>query len=296
MCSLVIEMKLIMVTYSNFDNIMLQEFMFSLTVFLFIHVALSLNGFRVNDGDRTIIVKYAEDQQKKKERKVPNGYDAPSPMKTVYEMEDQYYYHQDNMPRGGHPNAPPYGVHNMGGPGYFYAGNEVQNGRRNYYNKNNNHPNGGLPSTNRQPVDNWYPSVPPPHGYDNRPSNFNNVPAHYPPGVSMHHNPVMKSQPGTGGEQVQVGGSVTLVITNLPSHADVATLHDLISPYGRILSAQIDVLESSPTQPAAANQLCSGRGQVQMANINQAQYAIQALSGTILSEAGQPLQMFLYSK
>jgi hypothetical protein len=85
-------------------------------------------------------------------------------------------------------------------------------------------------------------------------------------------------------------GSVTLVIQCLPPHADVALLHDLCAPYGRILSAQIDVdttMRQEPNRPG----VCSGRGRVQMAGLAQAQYATQALNGAIIFEGGRPLQV-----
>jgi hypothetical protein len=88
-------------------------------------------------------------------------------------------------------------------------------------------------------------------------------------------------------------GSVTLVIQGLPAHADVALLHDLCAPYGRILSAQIDVDASAPIPQDGQQRtgMCSGRGRVQMAGLAQAQYATQALNGAIIFEGGRPLQV-----
>ena len=271
---------------------------------LFFRTALCLNGYRINDSDRTLVVKYAENQQKKKERKFVydmSGYNNAA-MKTVYEMEDPYYY--DNVTR-----IPPNGAatpYAMGGPGYFYESNDMQ--RRNYYNKGTNVMNPQLvnsPHTSiRQPEGDhhWYPQSMPLHvGYDNRSSPaFNNMNPHYgampevssPSAIPTNAAAMKSSHPAE--QYGQHGGSVTLVIVNLPSHADVASLHDLFSPYGRIVNAQIDVMASSNSQHSAGGGMCSGRGQVQMASLLQAQYAIQALSGTILSEAGQPLQIFLY--
>jgi RNA recognition motif-containing protein len=91
-----------------------------------------------------------------------------------------------------------------------------------------------------------------------------------------------------GSPQHRTLSGVTLLISNLPPHADVTTLHELVSPYGRILSAQVEISESGTS---ARMTLCSGRGFVQMANISQAQYAIQALHGTIMFEGGSPLQV-----
>jgi hypothetical protein len=103
----------------------------------------------------------------------------------------------------------------------------------------------------------------------------------------------------------QYSGSVTLSISNLPEYADIALLHDLLAPYGRILSAQIDVIDSSSankgelsdsatTSPVITprNQgLCSGRGRVQISGLPAAQYATQALNGAIIYEGAQPLQV-----
>jgi hypothetical protein len=86
-------------------------------------------------------------------------------------------------------------------------------------------------------------------------------------------------------------GSVTLVIGFLPQHADVALLHDLCAPYGRIISAQIDVDNSNSPDDAGVRGGCSGRGRVQMAGLSQAQYATQALNGAIIFEGGRPLQV-----
>lgn len=86
-------------------------------------------------------------------------------------------------------------------------------------------------------------------------------------------------------------GSVTLVIGFLPQHADVALLHDLCAPYGRIISAQIDVDNSNAPDDSSVRGGCSGRGRVQMAGLSQAQYATQALNGAIIFEGGRPLQV-----
>ena len=267
---------------------------------LSILAALSLNGYRINDSERSLVVKYAENQQEKKERKFV--YEVASPihvnsysntsLKTVYEMDDPYYY--DNITRIP-PNAvTPYAVN---GPGYYYETNDTQ--RRHSYNKASNGMNPHLlnnPHSIRQPEEQWYQQSMPLHvGYDNRSSHaFSNMSSHYVTMTevsspsTMGNSDMKPPQPEHYGQ-----GSVTLMISNLPSHADVASLHDLLSPYGRILNAQIDMIAATNSSHSPGG-MCSGRGQVQMASLLQAQYAIQALSGTILSEAGQPLQIFLY--
>jgi hypothetical protein len=71
--------------------------------------------------------------------------------------------------------------------------------------------------------------------------------------------------------------SVTLVVSNLPSNADVSILHSLFSPYGRIISAEIDVERRVPSGLGGAGRqnvtVCSGRGQVQMADYVQVRFA-----------------------
>lgn len=95
-------------------------------------------------------------------------------------------------------------------------------------------------------------------------------------------------------QEATYSGSVTLVISNLPSHADVALLHDLLAPYGRILSAQIDVVDSTSQDRVPLSRsggMCSGRGHAQIAGLAQAQYAMQALNGAIIFEGELPLQV-----
>ena len=93
-----------------------------------------------------------------------------------------------------------------------------------------------------------------------------------------------------GFEDANFSPGITIVIGFLPQHADVALLHDLCAPYGRIISAQIDMdNNNSPEDNSRGG--CSGRGRVQMASLSQAQYATQALNGAIIFEGGRPLQV-----
>ena len=92
-------------------------------------------------------------------------------------------------------------------------------------------------------------------------------------------------------QETGYNNSATLVVSALPQHVDVALLHDLCSPYGQIISAQVDVDPNSAQDSAGGRGACSGRGRVQMANLSQAQYATQALNGAIIFEGGRPLQV-----
>jgi hypothetical protein len=83
---------------------------------------------------------------------------------------------------------------------------------------------------------------------------------------------------------------VTITVGCLPHNADLALLHDLFSPYGRIISAQIDDSDFGNGINDQNNAHC-GRGRIQMSGLAQAQYATQALNGAIIFEGGKPLQV-----
>lgn len=117
----------------------------------------------------------------------------------------------------------------------------------------------------------------PPQGFVASPPLTNGVggapKAHSPPHLGEPHSLV--NQAGSG------AGSVTLNVSNLPPQADVAMLHELFSPFGHILSAQIDVDTSSGGQMDGSRvSVCSGRGYVQVAGMAQAVSAVQAVHGS----------------
>merc|ERR1712100_194131 len=82
----------------------------------------------------------------------------------------------------------------------------------------------------------------------------------------------------------QYEGSVEVIVTNLPPNADVAVLYNLFAPYGRILSAQINVDSSNPSSSGS----CTGTGTVQMEGIAQAQHAIQMLNDVRVFDPSLP--------
>mmetsp|Transcript_8334 Transcript_8334/g.12422 ORF Transcript_8334/g.12422 Transcript_8334/m.12422 type:complete len:524 (-) Transcript_8334:1703-3274(-) len=79
--------------------------------------------------------------------------------------------------------------------------------------------------------------------------------------------------------------SVTLTVHNLPAQADNSLLHELFSPYGKILSANVDL------DRQGGRQVCTGRGRVVMSGFSQAEYAAQALNGALLYDGGLPLHV-----
>lgn len=98
-------------------------------------------------------------------------------------------------------------------------------------------------------------------------------------------------------ESSEQTGGVTLVISNLPCHADVALLHDLIAPYGRILSAQIEMVGKERSDgKKKSDSKCTGKGHVQIAGLTAAQNATEALNETALSEGSTPLAVCIKYK
>jgi hypothetical protein len=93
-----------------------------------------------------------------------------------------------------------------------------------------------------------------------------------------------------------LSASITLSFANLPPHTDLTFLKELVSPFGDVLTAHIDIdpaaviaaatgtalaSDSSPTAPRARPLgLCAGRGFVQVRGMEQAQRALLALNGT----------------
>jgi len=233
--------------------------------------ALSLNGFRPPGSDRFLVVKYAEDQNKKNVRRNPMpGQQSLDHMKV--DINEQQYY--------GYPTSRMMYEQNLGArnssSGIMYATNVPGTYMM----------QGGGKSQNRDPLamTDW----------------FQGMPYGAPMSGGLGYDPMTEySRAGQGTVFMRsprivheggYSGSVTLSISNLPSHADVALLHDLFAPYGRVLSAQIDVTPPDGTNGRGGN-LCSGRGHIQMAGLACAQYSTSALNGAVISEDGYPLQV-----
>jgi hypothetical protein len=95
---------------------------------------------------------------------------------------------------------------------------------------------------------------------------------------------------------------VTLNVSNLPQHTDGAMLHELFSAYGKVLLAQVDMLDPNKSNEArlAVNSnngkpVCSGKGRVQLQNASQADYAVQSLNGAVIFENSGPIQVIVGS-
>jgi RNA recognition motif. (a.k.a. RRM, RBD, or RNP domain) len=290
---------------------------FSISYFLYF-VALSLNDFRLQGCDRHLVVKYAEDQHKKKDRRGQMG--TGHPFNNSNGMEDSmgqdsrdpYYYPRSRgvppaMYRNQQATTMLMGHNSTGLESQYIPSTSVG-----YAPSRNIGKNVGSSSMSGDvsPINSldWYGQMPQ-MVYDgqmvhNQSQMHNQAIGYDQHSVNQHMMSQGQSQQRAGQGVVYMrtprviqqesgyNSSATLIVSSLPQHVDVALLHDLCSPYGQIISAQVDVDPSSSQQDGPAGRgACSGRGRVQMANLSQAQYATQALNGAIIFEGGRPLQV-----
>lgn len=284
---------------------------------LVLSTALSLNDFRLQGCDRHLVVKYAEDQHKKKDRRGQMG--GGHPFNNSNGGDDQMF--QD----GREPNfysrnrMSPVMYRNQQTPSMLMNHNPSGNDNQyvppsaiGYPASRNISKNIGSSSmagdASTINTGDWYGQMPQ-MVYDgqmvhNQSQMHNQAIGYDPHSVSQHTMTQGQSQQRTGqgvvymrpttvGQQeTGYSSSVTLLVSALPQHADIALLHDLCAPYGQIISAHVDVDPSSSHRDGATVRgACSGRGRVQMAGMAQAQYATQALNGAIIFEGGRPLQV-----
>jgi hypothetical protein len=246
------------------------------------------------------MVKYAEDQHKRKENRSQIGFlGRPMDMNSMDHVSmgmiermrpddrDPYYHSRSRMPQimyRDHSSPMPIGQ-NLIGESQYHPQSLYPSTRG--HNKNMISNSSSMPSTS--PSD-WYGQIPQ-MAYDSQMSS-----------QQMHGQGYSQIQPRTG--QSQQGnvfvrspravkdpgynGVVTLIVNCLPQQVDVALLHDLCAPYGKIIDAHIDV-ESNRINDECARGESVGR--VQMAVLSHAQYAVQALNGAIIFDGGRPLQV-----
>ena len=294
--------------------------------------ALSLNGYRPPHCDRHLMVKYAEDQHKKKDRRsqLLVGPMGSNMMENSYSSEGHMNPDARDVPylysrgRGSQPGM----YRPQQSSAQMNLMNQGQQGNQNFSSSSNANylsresGKGASPSMSPSSVSNinssdWYS-----HGqtfqvhYDNQ---MGNPPAHMNnhQGQSLSYDQhAMEQQMMSQGQRSSnnqgqsqgqgtlytrpnrvtnesgYNGAVAIIISFLPQHADVALLHDLCAPYGRIVSAQIDI-DNSSISPEESSALggCTGRGRVKLSTMSQAQYATQALNGAIIFEGGRPLRV-----
>ena len=109
-------------------------------------------------------------------------------------------------------------------------------------------------------------------------------------------------------DRVGLSASITLSFANLPPHANLAFLKELVAPYGDVLTAHIDIdpaaviaaaaaaaaAANSPGAPQARPQgLCAGRGFVQIRGMGQAHSAVLGLNGRVFSGSEGALEVTL---
>jgi len=265
--------------------------------------ALSLNGHRLEGVDRPLIVKYAEDQHKKRDRRMI----PPMQMNPRFRHEPPYMFPVDHLPVNGMmppPKSMGYGALGNGPPYYPGSMPSPYNPHMKY--------GGGPSGPNPNRMMEWFDQMPP-VGYDGMP--VGGPGPHLPHGhghdqeheayepLDLDNFPHPRGGGGGGymmgpreGPDADYGPHpVSVVVNRLPAGADVPMLQDLFSPYGRIVSAHVEGDESSTAGDGGRLGGSSGRAFIQMESIAQAQNAVQALNGSnpFMREGMGPLQVDL---
>jgi len=96
-------------------------------------------------------------------------------------------------------------------------------------------------------------------------------------------------------QQASFSSGVSISITNLPPVTEASMLHDIFAPYGRILSAQIEVSDPSKNtgdaRSSGGKAVCAGKGKIVISSLAQAETAVQALNGVTVFEGYGPIQV-----
>eukprot|EP01041_Mallomonas_annulata_P011100 gene11100-23201_t len=249
--------------------------------------AMTLSGHCIEGSDKPLIIKYAEDQHKKRDRRtlslLPTRFRPGSYLFPIDQLPNQMIA---NKPMG-------YTVNN----GQAYLPVAVAMPYGGYQIKYHSTP----PS---QPAPNWYGQP----MYESLPS----------PVMQQTRLPYEQVDMGNFGQQQQqqrrnastvfmtaprasqdtsYNGNITVVLNRLPPNVDVSMLQDLFSPYGRIMSAQVEVDDFAQSPDGRMNP-CTGRAYIQMESLVQAQNAVQALNGSnpFQREGLGPLQVDIYGR
>ena len=272
---------------------------------------------RLQGCDRHLVVKYAEDQHKRKDRRgqLSNGQSFNNPNGIEDQMNQDgrelYFYPRNRMP-------PAASYRNQQSSTMLMDQNSTgidspynTSAAAGYTPSRNAGKNIGSSSmTGASPVNSvdWYAQQMPQMvysgqmvhdqsqmhnqsiSYDSHAVNQHMMTQGQPQQRTVQNMVYMRPNDRAGQQGTGYINSATVIVGSLPQHADVALLHDLCAPYGQIISAQVDV-DPSASQSNGTLGACSGRGRVQMAGLAQAQYATQALNGAIIFEGGRPLQV-----
>jgi len=243
--------------------------------------AMSLDGQYLEGADKPIIIKYAEDQHKKRDRRL-------MPLVPVrFRQDSPLLYSMDQLSQGammGGPKSMGYG--NLGN-GQAYLPVAVAMPYGGYQIKYTN----SVPSS---PASSWYGQMQHPV-YDGAVGGMGGGMSRNVLSSSSRHghgqtayehldmnsfnqqraaSTVFMTNP-RGGQEGGYGSPVTVVVNRLPPSVDVALIEDLFSPYGSIMTAQVGTEEyTSSGDPLRS------RAYVEMENLAQAQNAVQALNGS----------------
>lgn len=282
---------------------------------------MALSGCELEGSSRPLVVKYAEDQHKKKELSrlqtlTTNAYRMNNMMGNNYNqrpamelkpnsMSQPYYFQQGMNPSMYNPQSPV--VSNS-----MYMPSPVAS---NYKGPSNSRKSGmpqnpyemQMPETTPP----WYNAIPPqmtympgnmsPHMIDQRSPHL--APMGEMDNAHLHQmsmsmmNSLTGSPPQTNRRtsargQIamdsgfgSMGEFVTLTISNLPTQISPNSLADMFSRYGRVTQCHLEQVSSG------RNGRLSLVGKVQMDDLAQADFAAQVLNGSCLIEGTMPIQV-----
>lgn len=231
--------------------------------------ALSKDGTVLDDQEKPVAVKYAEDHRKKKEGKGlksfkqrNKGLNSPRHAKVLNDEHQGNYFYDGNQVMAGLGGA--HVITHTSGQAYTPTAHGLAYGHSMKY--GNNLTSSYIPDWTQQQQDQGLL-------YEHLTIDQ----------YSQHHR-----QAGTvylksprHGINTRHTGCICLHVAALPSNVDVALLHDLFAPYGRVVSAQVFTDESGS--------ICSGRAQIHIEGLEAAHLALQALNGAVLFEGSRPL-------
>lgn len=233
--------------------------------------ALLKDGTILDDDKKPVVVKYAEDHKKKREGKGfknvkhqnSKGSNTPGPAKSLNIKHHGNYFYDGNQAMAGLGGA--HVITHTSGQAYTPTTHGLAYGHTMKYGDLNNSPTSFVPD--------WM------HQRDQGLLYEHLTMDRY----SQHHRTVGTVYMNSPRHTVdhRYNGCVCLHVAALPSNVDVALLHDLFAPYGRIVSAQVFTDESGS--------MYSGRAQVHIEGLEAAHLALQALNGAILYEGSRPL-------
>ena len=252
-----------------------------------------MNNTLLEGSDKPLIVKHAEDQQKKSRENVIMENDPQRFREYGYEAEvlaTNQMINAQKVVRGGYPMNPAHPAFlsgGPGGPGYAYPVKYQQQTAP------------GVMMEWYGPALNRYETAVPimpmqEPRYIHQHSVFNQF-SMSPSLVSDQGRAVPILRPVPAGYLPYEGGPVQVSVIGLPPESTNQSTYNFFSHYGRVVSVQVNTAPSNNSNNADghATTVCNGSGIVEFSNIDDVHHAVDQLSGSIIDNCSVPLQVRL---